>query len=76
MTDKPRDYTDAEARLQFYADTIGVEAPQALLAADGAPSAELLNFCNRYGASLDWIFRGDVRGMIRLAADLARSTRN
>lgn len=58
------DYTEAETRAQFYADTIRVEPPARLLSQDGAPAPELLQFCVRYGASLDWIFLGDVRGMI------------
>lgn len=66
------DYTDAEARMQFYADTIGVEPPARVLAEDGAPAPELLRFCVRYGASLDWIFLGDVRGMIRDSYRVAR----
>ncbi|MEP1592883.1 hypothetical protein [Sulfitobacter sp.] len=59
------DHIEAEARMQFYADTIGVFPPERLLSGDGSPAPELLNFCVRYGASLDWIFLGDVRGMIR-----------
>ena len=59
------DYIEAEARMHFYADTIGVVPPDRLISEDGAPAFELLNFCVRYGASLDWIFLGDVRGMIR-----------
>jgi len=67
------DYTAAEARLSFYADTIGAEPPARLLCDQGAPSAELLAFCDRCGASLDWIFRGDVRGMIRNSYAVART---
>ncbi len=57
--------TSSEARMQFYADTIGVEPVTRILADDGTPSHELLRFCDRYGASLDWIFCGDLRMMIR-----------
>lgn len=57
-------YAEAETRMQFYADTVGVDAPAKLLGDDGAPARELLNFCIEYGASLDWIFLGDVRAMI------------
>ncbi|KEP68536.1 hypothetical protein DL1_07895 [Thioclava dalianensis] len=67
-----KDYTEAEARMQFYADTIGVHPPSRLLSEDGAPAPELLNFCVRYGASLDWIFLGDVRRMIRDSYEVAR----
>lgn len=68
-----RNHIEAEARLQFYADTIGVEPPSRLLSEDGAPAQELLRFCLRYGASLDWIFFGDVRGMIRDSYKVARN---
>lgn len=59
------DFVAAEARLHLYADTIGVEPPHRLLDAQSAPAPELIDFCIRYGASLDWIFLGDVRAMIR-----------
>ena len=59
------DMTAAEARMHHYADTIGREPPARLLDQDGAPAVELLDFCRRTGASLDWIFLGDVRAMIR-----------
>jgi hypothetical protein len=55
----------AMARLTLYAATIGQPAPAALVDRGGAPSRELLDFCKRTGASLDWIFCGDVRAMIR-----------
>lgn len=64
---------EAEARLHFYADTIGVEPPQRLLSDEGAPTPELLSFCNRYGASLDWVFLGDLRAMIRDSYKVARN---
>ncbi|MCB2110835.1 hypothetical protein [Albidovulum sp.] len=69
------DYTSAEARLSFYADTIGVEAPKRLVCDQGAPAPELLTFCDRYGASLDWVFLGDVRAMIRDSYKVARERR-
>ena len=59
------DMIAAEARLEVYADTIGREPPARLLDEHRAPSPELLDFCRRTGASLDWIFLGDVRAMIR-----------
>lgn len=66
------DITAAEARVHFYADTIGVEPPARLLCPEGAPAPELLTFCRQHGASLDWIFCGDLRAMIRDSAKLAR----
>lgn len=68
----PINYTEAEARVEFYADTIGVTPPARIVTKGRAPSPELLTFCNRYGASLDWIFLGDIRGMIRGNYRLAR----
>lgn len=65
----------AETRLQFYADTLRVKAPAKLLADDGAPDKDLLRFCVRYGASLDWIFFGDVRGMIHDSYKAAKGER-
>jgi len=73
MTDTKLDYVAAEARMQVYADTIGVEPPARLLDQDGAPAPELLKFCITHGASLDWIFCGDVRAMIRDSAKCAKA---
>ena len=58
------DLTKAQERMELYAHTINVDPPARLLCDEGAPSDELLMFCQEHGASLDWIFRGDVRGMI------------
>ena len=58
----------AQERVNFFADTLGVRPPARLLTADHAPAPELMNFCQQYGASLDWIFLGDVRRMIRDSA--------
>lgn len=69
------DYTASEARLSFYADTIGVEPPARMVCDAGCPAPELLIFCERYGASLDWIFLGDVRAMIRDSYKAARARR-
>ena len=66
------DYTEAEERLKLYADTIGVEKPARLLCEEGAPSPELLRFCMKFGTSLDWLFCGDVRKMIRDSYTVAR----
>lgn len=75
MVDDGYDKIAAEARMQFYADTIGVEPPKRLLSDDGAPARELLDFCLEYGASLDWIFLGDVRRMIHNSYKVARDER-
>ncbi len=68
----PINYVDAEARAQLYANTVGVEAPTKLIGEDGAPARELLTFCIDMGASLDWIFLGDVRAMIHDSYKVAK----
>lgn len=75
MVDDGYDKIAAEARMQFYADTVGVEPPKRLLSEDGAPASELLDFCLKYGASLDWIFFGDLRRMIHISYQVARNER-
>ncbi|MDF0602313.1 hypothetical protein P1J78_16355 [Psychromarinibacter sp. C21-152] len=60
---------EARTRLQLFASTIGSEAPERLQEQDGAPSREVLDFCRAHGASLDYIFCGDVRPLIRAAAN-------
>lgn len=57
----------AAKRLKLFADTIGKKAPPQLLDAEGAPHPELLRFSIETGASLDFIFCGDLRPMIRAA---------
>lgn len=69
------DLVDAEARLHFYADTIGVEPPAHIVCPEGAPTQALLDFCRRYGASLDWIFCGDMRALIRASLAVAQLER-
>ncbi len=56
---------EPEARVALIADVLKMSPPESLLADDGAPSAELLAFCRQSGASLDFIFCGDLRAMIR-----------
>ena len=69
------DYVEAEARMQVYADTVGAESPAKLIGDDGAPARELLTFCINTGASLDWIFLGDVRAMIHDSYKVAQGLR-
>jgi hypothetical protein len=64
-TESEIDFAAAEARARLYANVIGVEPPARLLCSQGGPSRDLLDFHRRYGASLDWIFLGDMRQMIR-----------
>lgn len=63
--------TEAQERVKLYADTIGVDAPANLIAEDGGPSDELLKFCDDYGASLDWVYCGDLRAMILASFEAA-----
>lgn len=59
-------------RLAFVAEALGVPAPECLpadlLDADGAPAKPVLAFCATHGASLDFIYLGDVAILVRYAA--------
>ena len=54
----------SEARAAYVAEVLGVEPPSRLLDDDGAPSPEVMDFVMRTGASLDFIFMGDLRILI------------
>lgn len=57
------------ARLAYAAEALGVEMPgdlaPDLLADDGGPQVSVLNFCAAKGISLDFVYLGDVRPMLR-----------
>lgn len=59
-------------RLQFVADALGVQMPQGLpadlVSRDGAPARAVLRFCADHGASLDFIYLGDVAILVRYTA--------
>lgn len=59
-------------RLQFVAEALGVPMAEGLapdlLGEDGAPAAEVLRFCARHGASLDFIYQADVAILVRYAS--------
>lgn len=59
-------------RLAFVAETLGVPAPKGLNAnltdPDGTHVKSVVAFCAETGASLDFIYRGDIRPMLRSAA--------
>jgi hypothetical protein len=55
---------DALERLAQFVEWTGTVAPSRLLDGDGAPSIALLAFCIHQGLSMDWLFRGDVRGLV------------
>lgn len=56
-------------RLAFVAEALGIPAPEGqapdLLGDDAAPHPAVMAFCRETGASLDFIFRGDIRPMVR-----------
>ncbi len=56
-------------RLKFAAATLGIDLPDNLtpdlLAEDAAPQTEVLKFCAASGVSLDFIYMGDIRPMLR-----------
>lgn len=51
-------------RLAQFVEWTGTVAPSHLMDEDGTPSTELLAFGRHQGLSLDWLFCGDVRGMV------------
>lgn len=53
-------YRDALLRLKEHAALNGVTAPTVLLACDGGPSAQVLDYCATMGLPLDWVFRGET----------------
>lgn len=55
---------DALERLAQFVEWTGTAAPSRLLDEDGGPSNALLAFCKHQGLSMDWLFRGDVRGLV------------
>lgn len=66
-------------RLQYIADALGVPVPAGLSAdlldADQAPAQAVCAFCAGTGASLDFIYRGDIRSMLLGDFHKARETR-
>ncbi len=59
-------------RLQFVAEALEVKVPEGLrpdlLGRDGAPARAVLRFCATHGASLDFIYLGDVAILVRYTA--------
>lgn len=56
---------DSIERLAQFAKWTETEAPKKMLNEGGAPSDELLAYCKSESLSLDWLFCGDVRGLIK-----------
>lgn len=65
-----------KGRLAFVAKTLGVPTPRrvgpSLTDRDGGPSNAVMAFCEETGASLDSIYCGDIRGMLRGEYNRAR----
>lgn len=61
---EPDKHQEASDRVAYFARVVGKESPTNLLSDDGAPSPELLAFCNDTGMSLDWVFTGDLKPMV------------
>ncbi len=59
-------------RLTQFVERTDLVGPLRLIDEDGAPSTELLNFAERTGLSLDWLFRGEVRGLVIQSRNAAR----
>lgn len=62
------DISVCEARAAFAAEVLGVEPPSRLVDRDDCLAPEVIDFMRRTGVSLDFIFCGDLRGMLRVAA--------
>ena len=60
----------AQERVDLACDTLQVSPPESLLDEDGAPSDACINFVCDNGLSLDWLFRGDVRPLLRASREL------
>jgi hypothetical protein len=58
------------ARIEVIADSLGVPVPVFDIRADMPPPDDLLAWCSRHGANLDFVLTGDLHPMIR---HLARS---
>ena len=74
------DYDAIRNRLEFAADALGIpwaEVEPIIKASDAALAGEtetqatfkrLLELCIAHGVSFDWLFLGDLRGVLRFAA--------
>lgn len=60
-------------RLAQFVEWTGTVAPSRLLDADGAPSDELIAYSRHEGINLDWLFAGDVRGLVMRLHTLTRN---
>lgn len=58
------DLKQAKDRLKAFGEWTRTEPPSELLDDTRAPTDELLCYCRAEGLSLDWLFLGDVRGLV------------
>ncbi|MBJ2151359.1 hypothetical protein [Paracoccus sp. IB05] len=63
-------YDISARRAAYVAEVLGGEPPARLVDEDDCPAPEVMDFVRRTGASLDFIFMGDLRSMVM--ADCAR----
>lgn len=66
------DLAEPWARVRHYAEVIGVEPPARLVTDEDTIAPELMQFYKDYGISLDWIFCGDLRRMIRDSYEMVK----
>ncbi|WP_340250904.1 hypothetical protein [Sulfitobacter pontiacus] len=52
------DLKEIKARLDLFAKDVDDTAPSTALSVDGGPSAELLEYCDKHGLTLDWALLG------------------
>lgn len=66
-------------RLAFVAEALGVpmssDLAADLLDADGGPAKAVQTFCIMHGASLDFIYTGDVMPLVRYTAKAMKESR-
>ncbi|MBM2295093.1 hypothetical protein JQX09_24565 [Sulfitobacter pseudonitzschiae] len=53
------DLSQTEFRLSDFAKTAGDEAPTPILSNDGAPSREVMDYCDKHNLTLDWALLGE-----------------
>lgn len=61
-------YEVSARRAAFVAGVLGIKPPSRLVDEENCPTEELIDFVMKSGASLDFIFLGDLRSMIARSA--------
>ena len=52
------DHNQTKLRLNQFAKNAGDTAPSAFLSNDGAPSREVMDYCDKHNLALDWVLLG------------------